>query len=289
MSDEPDVDVLDEPLDPTSEPAEPALETAPEPTTEPHPLEPGGKRWNQVYRRAKDAERQNQELRERVAALEAESRVRQEHRDQQPATPQYTGDDLQKFIDENKITVGQAIDYARRQGMQEVERTFMAKLDQRDEALRQTSRLQSEIDRYVTAIPNLAKTDSDELQRAYQEYQQQVALHGEPHDELGKKRLYISALRTTFGAPDTWEQRMRSPQTSTHHETTTGTGTQPRTQQGENWWNKLSQPERDYYNKMLAQGVYQSMDDIKAEVEFSKTLTRTERGLHRHIPRQVQK
>src|SRR3990167_8120750 len=79
-------------------------EPAPE-TKVPHPLEPNGKRFEQVYARAKQAEREAAELRAKIEALEARPAPAPVVEDE------YTPAQLEAFIAENRITRADATAY----------------------------------------------------------------------------------------------------------------------------------------------------------------------------------
>src|SRR6266446_10446407 len=101
MADDPEV--VEEKVD-AAPLAEPEKET-PEVAT-PHPLEPGGPRFEEVYRRMKEAEARDMENRDRIARLEGQAQVLT----RQPSQPQqqtFTPDQLQALVDQGRISPAQ--------------------------------------------------------------------------------------------------------------------------------------------------------------------------------------
>ena len=175
-------------------------ETSPETTPEtipegsPHPLEEGGKRFNQVYARMKEAERDAMEMRDRVARLEGQAQVAA----RPTAAPQktyYEPQELQVLVDQGRISPAVMADQLAwqrtQQGIQQVTQTMK---------WQQTAQTAlAEVHQYIEKLPSLAHTTSPEFAKVAR------AAH-EIADEMGLRvedpRVQRRALRETFGTLD---------------------------------------------------------------------------------------
>jgi hypothetical protein len=184
MADEP---VTEPVVEPEVEP-----EVTPEPEvaeTEPHPLEPGGRRFSEVYGEMKDARREAGELRERLARVEGQLTAQQP----KPAVAQhYTEAQLQAAVDTGKITPAQMasqISWQHNQNMAvEIERK--AEIKQRNQSAL------NEINQYVDKVPSLMQTSSPEFIKVSQAAREIAAEWGrEVTDPLVQRR----ALREAMG------------------------------------------------------------------------------------------
>ena len=210
-----------EPVEQTTvaDPATETQETA-HPTETPHPLQPGGVRFEEVYGKWKAEERAAQMLREENDRLRTQPQAPQT----QSQTPQfYTQDQLQKFVDEGKISLAQM------SGQLALQAKELAKQEMRAE-LAQTSRVtsaQAEINEYISKLPKLNDTASPEFQKVTR-----VAweIAGELGLDVKDARVQKRALREAFGPLDriTSAERTREydrRHADTHTETGGGGGT----------------------------------------------------------------
>ena len=126
---------------------------------DPHPLEPGGKRFSEVYRDMKDARREAQELRDRIARLEGSQQTRQLEPQQQ--TRHFTSAELQVLVDQGKIQPAQMADQLAWQRADALKR----ELRQEAQVEQRRSAAQSEIRDYVKEIPALTNQGSAEFQK----------------------------------------------------------------------------------------------------------------------------
>src|SRR6185295_19665914 len=148
-------------------PAEPDAADAPEHDTltderaseahEPSALEPGGKRFKQVYARAKDAETKLQQLREEKARLEGQlEATRTAPPVHEPKVePRLTWTQLEAGIAEGKITQAQALDYRDETLRQELESKFEKKLEQERTTRTRETTVVGEVDEYKKTVPNV--------------------------------------------------------------------------------------------------------------------------------------
>ena len=174
----------------TTETAAPAAETAPETpapeTATPHPLEPGGKRFEQVYGRMKQLEGENLSLREQASTKAAP-----------PAAPQqkiWTPQELQTLVDEQKISSALMADQLAYQRAAHMQAQTIQHLEQRG----RVQGAEAEVRQYIEKVPKLNDTGSEEFTRvrtAAYEISQEM---GRPvTDPIVQRR----ALREVFGDP----------------------------------------------------------------------------------------
>lgn len=149
--------MADEPEKPNPDPEEPPSpgepEPEPAPDAKPHPLEPGGERFNEVYGRMKDAERREADMRERLARVEGAQQAQQKP-PQQPQT--YTNEQLQALVDQGRITHAQMADQIAWQRQQQGEQALETKLNMRE---RSRNAFQ-EVETYLSKVPALADQSS---------------------------------------------------------------------------------------------------------------------------------
>lgn len=166
---------------------EPIIET---PTPEPHPLEPGGKRFEEVYGRMKQAEAAAQEQRDRIARLEGAVQAAQRPPVQQPVY--WSPDQLQTMVDQGRLTPIQAADVvaAQRQAVSEQRVAQFTVLHQK-----QTVAL-NEVKQYMARIPTLSNQSSPEFQRVARLAYETAEDTGLP---VSDPRVQRQALRAAFG------------------------------------------------------------------------------------------
>lgn len=171
-----------------------AGEGAGDPGAEPkHPLAPGGQRFEQVYAKMRDAERENQALRERMAAIEGRLSAQPAQQTQlQPPVKFYSAKELDAFVEAGQMSPLEAADRLAWQRQQEglavaaQQRQYEAKL----------TRAGDEVRAYTQKLPNLLNTQTEEFRRlaasAY-EVAEDMGL------SVGDARVQRRALREVFG------------------------------------------------------------------------------------------
>lgn len=199
-------------IPPETDATPPVVETTPPvadstvetpPITEPHPLEPGGKRFDQVWKRAKTAEERLQDEREQRIRLEERLKVLEETK--QTAETQaadakvYTWDQLENWIADGRITRAQAAEYREELVRKQVARDADAKAQARVEAAQKTQTVNQSLWAYRNALPALTDRTSPERLRAEAEYAFLVQLHGAPRDTDQQLVYELSAYRAAFG------------------------------------------------------------------------------------------
>ena len=178
---------------PESPPAAPVTDAA-----RPHPLEPGGERYEQVWARMRQAERDAEEARQRADT--AERKVAQPA---PPAITFYTPDQLQTAVDQGRITATQASAQLALQAKEQ------AKTELRGELQYETRRTEAarEVDQFIARKPALMDTASDEFRRV-------AALARDVAADTGlaltDPRVQRQALRQAYGSVDRLQTTART-------------------------------------------------------------------------------
>lgn len=167
------------------------VETAPVVETErkPHPLEPGGPRFEEVYRKLKDSERREDDLRRQLSETKPAPKP-------EAAQPQYyTQDQLQALLDAGRITPAQMA------GQLALQSKELAKQEIKQELRQDTARSSalSEVNDFMAKVPALNDQSSDEFRRV-------ARAAYEIADETGldvrDPRVQRRALREALGPVD---------------------------------------------------------------------------------------
>lgn len=160
---------------------------------DPHPLDPGGKRFSEVYGEMKDARREAQDLRERLAKLEGH--VQAVTKPEKPADQFYSAEQLQAMVDAGRISPAKMADQLSWQRGEMVKREMTQQRvveDRRKDAL-------SEVNQYVDKLPNLLNPSSSEFTRVARAAREIASDMDRTVDDPVVQRR---ALRETFGSLD---------------------------------------------------------------------------------------
>ncbi len=201
--------------------APPELEPIVEPTPEeptPHPLHPGGARFEEVYARMKQAE-------ERAARMEGALAQAQQQHQLVPQQSQFIDPaQLQALVDQGRITPMQAADVLSRQNAQHyATQTTLAAV----QAQQLNTKIQSaatEVNQYIDKLPVLRDTNSAEFGRVRDEAYRLAEDMNLPVQDF---RVQRAALRATFGSLERMASASQARQQSReaslpHTETTVG-------------------------------------------------------------------
>jgi hypothetical protein len=178
------------PKEPTPSAEGEDLEAAPEP----HPLEPGGKRFNQIYARAKAAEEAAANLKIEMARLEERLKAREE-------VPTENRQTIEQQL-EAKVEAGEISQFAALRMLAEhyaskkVESSQKV-LSEADKAERALTEAKIEIQKYITAAPSLADLSherADDVRTAYNK----LVGRGYKQDQTTE----LLALEQVFGSPE---------------------------------------------------------------------------------------
>ncbi len=267
--------VTDEVTAPEHEENPPLLDPSPEPETKVHPLSPGGKRFEQIYAKGKQAEREVVELRERIALLESKSA---------PAAPastekEYTWAELETFIQQGRISRADAEvhreEIRERKLLKTLETTMHSKSREqtRDQVLTQT------ISEYVQSVPAVLDETSADRVRLDEEFDWLASAQGlDPAkvDGVQRKALQAAALRNVYGPIDSVKKRSVPAKAEPSQGISGGIRPPVTANKDQQLLNGLSQPQVAHYKKMMAAGRYKGgWKDVVAELKYDpKTRTK---------------
>ena len=170
-------------------PAEPVQSEVTE--TKPHPLEPGGERFSQVYADMQAARRDAARMQGELDALKAQQRQTQQTK--QPV--HYTPQQLQGMVDSGQITAALMSDQLAWQRAQEARGQAKAEYEfqQRSQAAL------GEVNQFIEKIPALNDISSPEFGKVRKAAYDIAA---ELNLEVSDPRVQRRALRETFGTLD---------------------------------------------------------------------------------------
>lgn len=244
-----------------------------------HPLEPGGERFNQIYARGKEAERERDHYREE-SQREREERIRLEERlkaleDRRQEQPRLTWANYQSAIDAGQISQADAMarwtDQVKREAKEEAVREV-------DTHLRTTTRVAtvtSEIDRYTKAIPGLNQHGSEDRVKVEQEFNYLVQRGADPKSLATE----VAALRAAHGSIERVEQAAAAKRTTTREpfmETHSSTH-KPQTKTTDPIKN-LDEAKRKYYQNQIDKGRYADWKEVAEELTYKAPSLRYSRG-----------
>lgn len=253
---------------------EPVAEPVAQPVAEPHALDPEGKRFKEVWARAKAAEARMQEEREGRIRAEAEAQVLRETRAAQPAKPDdkvLSWPELKQMVADNKISESDALEYrekaVRTQAVREAETNITNKFSQQS----RNARIDAEIGRYKDAIPDVNVQGTDERKKFDTEFRYQVEFAGMDPKSLTTQ---LAALRAVYGPAEKAVQYAKARKSSgaESYAETSGGGAAVNAQPAKTWKDKLAPHETAHYDRMIAHGRYgdpaTAWDRIKDEIDF---------------------
>ena len=264
-----------EPEDDAEPLLEPVVEDEPAPEPKVHPLAPKGRRFEQVYAQGKQAQREAQELRERLLAAETKIELLSGSKKAEPAETEYSWPQLEEFIAQGKITRGEA--EAHREEIIARRVANKVKGDYGQE-LRQTTRteaLSKNINDYVAVVPAILQEDSADRQRLDEELDWLASVQGVDSSKISdseRKALQLTALRNVYGPIDSLTKRTASPKRETQHELPGGTPPRRSTNKDQALLDGLTLPQVTHYKKMMNAGRYRGgWKDVVEELKFDKS------------------
>lgn len=180
---------------PDTQVTEPEVKTeTPVETPEPHPLSPGGQRFEQVIAERNQLREEIQSLRDRQANLEG--RVQQQQQPPPQQAPQfYSPEQLQTAVDRGLITPAQMAQQIAWQQTQIASRDLIA----RQQYETRSKAALDEVNAYVEKMPSLMSTSSEDFRRVQRTAQDVSDDMGLP---VSDPRVQRRALRETFGTLD---------------------------------------------------------------------------------------
>jgi len=187
---------------------------------------------------------------------EREARIRAETKAEAPKEKRYTRTDLLGMVDEGQLTQAQADEaweqQLRKDIRDEINKEFDSKLTAKDQA----SRVSEELRKYKQAVPDLMSESENRL-KVENEFSYLISL-GQPNTSATE----LAALRAVFGPVD----KLNKPKPTYETPQETFSGNQPETKSSL----KLTDREKQYYGKMIDEGVYKNWDEIKEMIDHVK-------------------
>lgn len=270
---EPTLDDVVDPNKPLAPELEPIVEPAALPETPPvHPLSPGGVRFDQVYARGKQAERDLAAEREKRIAAEAKLEALST-RPTKPETgnEEYSWSQLNEFIAAGRITLADA--QAHREGVlrKQLLKEAKAELKQDVSATDRLNVLNRGFYEYVTAVPSLTNPTSPERLRVEEEFNWLVDAQGvdlRTLKDVDRKALELTALRTVYGSVDALKKRSTPvPALETHQGISGGIPPERKPNPDQDLLNKLDNRQREYYRSKIGT-IYKTWADVVDELKF---------------------
>lgn len=211
----------DETVVPVAEPVaevkeEPKVEPAEQvETKEPHPLDPDGTRFKQVWSRAKQAEEKLRVERDARIAAEAKLETLKEvgvvKRDQPATEKVFTWSELEQAIADGKLTRAEALDYREKQVIRQAKEQARTEWTAEQSARERTQTIASQVGEYVTAEPSLQDMSSELRQKVEREYQWLVSVHGEPEkNSVQYRAMELNAVKNVLGPLDGLKRKRQS-------------------------------------------------------------------------------
>ena len=237
-----------------------------------HPLDPGGKRFNQVWARAKDAEVKLQTERERAARLEGELDALRKMGADKPVPPpikEYTWQELQRGIDAGQITLQQALEHREEIIRRHAEKQADDKIKATLETTQRQSTVQQELAQYRTLVPEAVQMGTKERVALEREFTYLVNMGYDSRDP----RTELLAARNVLGDMESIKQRKaaatitseRTIMKDTH--TTNGT-TKPAEKDP---IKGLTADQTKHYQRMIDRGIYKKgWDDVREELKWER-------------------
>lgn len=263
---------VDELLEPSVDAEPPSLEPVQKDTT-PHPLSPGGKRFEQIYARSKQAERQVAELTERLARAEGQlTALTRTGTEEATADREYTWAELDQFIAQGRISRADA--EAHREAV--LEKRLAKKQEEKHEAATRTQtraqQLDYQINSYLAAVPAVLEEGSPERQRLDEEFDWVASIQGVDPTKISaleRKTLQAQALRNVYGPVDSLARKVAPMRTETHQGVSGGAAPARVKNPDQEILDKLTKAQVAHYRKMMNTGRYKNgWKDVVEELKF---------------------
>jgi hypothetical protein len=237
----------------------------------PHPLDPEGDRFKQVWARAKAAEAKAAQV-EAEARSEREERIRLEERlraqveARKQVEPEYSWDQLQAAVDAGTITFAKAMEIRETQ----LEKRWESKRQAEQERDRTLSSVSTEMTEYKKLVPNATVPGTDERQKIEREYGYLVQRLGQPQTKEQTLSYELAAARAAFGDLDTLKtkQTLSSKPIGREAYMDTSSASKKPTETKKDFRSSLSTREVQHYERLMRNGRYPGgWDDVKKEYD----------------------
>lgn len=250
-------------------------EGAPDPVApKVHPLAPGGKRFEQVYAKGKQAEREVEELKIQLAELRGQVGALRGSNTQVNEDPEYTWDQLEGFIAQGRITRADAEAHRESIRTKKLKAELKAELETETKTVTRSQSLASNIQAYLDAVPAILVEGSEERQRLDDEFDTIAAIQGVDPAKLSdtqKKALQLTALRTVFGSVTSASTKPVQATPKPHEGLPGGTKPKPNANPDQAILDKLTKREVEHYKKMFRANRYPNgWKDVVAEIKYER-------------------
>lgn len=200
---------------------------------------------------------------------EREARIRLEEQVKtlsvKPEPKKYSLSELNKLVDDGKVTREQADQYWEQQVSKSIDEKVDAKVSAKEQERERTAKLKTKIDRYKSLAPDVLKQGSEDRQKVINAYKDLVDA-GHPDDA----RTELAALMAVYGTADELEKRkssMTRELRDKHQETGGGKPPSDPTQAG--LLKTLSVREKAHYESLIQRGLYKDWKDVEEELKYA--------------------
>lgn len=237
----------------------------------PHPLDPEGDRFKQVWARAKAAEAKAAQV-EAEARAEREERIRLEERlraqveARKQVEPEYSWDQLQAAVDAGTITFAKAMEIRETQ----LEKRWESKRQAEQERDRTLSSVSTEMTEYKKLVPNATVPGTEERQKIEREYGYLVQRLGQPQTKEQILSYELAAARAAFGDLDTLKtkQTLSAKPLGREAYMDTSSASKKPIETKKDFRSSLSTREVQHYERLMRNGRYPGgWDDVKKEYD----------------------
>ena len=245
-----------------------------------HPLEPGGKRFTEVYARAKKAEALAQQEKEARLVAEAELRVRKELGDTKTVTQEkvYSNAELDKFIEAGQMTRAEAADYRETQVVKKAVADAEKRIETKFRNENQFNTTTQGLRDYIEAVPDINQVGTETRNKVEVEYAWLCSVYGTPtKDSPEQRKMELIATRTVLGPLDKLNatkanerQTRQTREAVQESNSTTERNTDKR--QGKDPIDSLTLAEKQHYEKMFQKtNAYPNeWEDVRKELLWKK-------------------
>lgn len=239
----------------------------------PHPLKPGGMRFEQVYAKGKQAERDLAHERELRIAAEAKLEVLTKTPGDIPeGEVEYDWPKLEEFIAQGRITRADAEAHRELVRDRKLTRQIADNFEKKSNTVNRNTILTASIAQYVDATPAIMVEGSEDRVRCDEEFDWLASVQGvdaSKLDETSRKALQLTALRNVYGPIDSVLQRTVSTKTETHQGLPGGNKPRPKTNPDQALLDGLTKREVRHYTKMMESGRYKGgWKEVVAELKY---------------------
>ena len=282
-------DMADEIKEANTAVAEPSLtqESSPE-TQESHEKRgPTGwipkERFQEVIDQRREKEAELEREREHRIRLEEQLKAKETPTTPTKTQPTYSRADLQKLVEEGRITQTDADAYMDDLIEQRAVQRARSEIDAKLTESQKFSTVQSRLNEYVSLMPGLRQPSSEEFKRAAQEYAFLVDLEGLPKTELQKRTMELKAVRMAYGDVSTIKARTASSTTTPEREVpmeTHSSNHRPPSVNGRDPIKDLTPAQKAHYEKMFMKSndYPNGWEDVRKELLWQRpSLTRKTR------------